>query len=185
MRWVPAVAAVVVVTGCGGGPAAVERATQGSKALRQTQPHRCTHVSRGYRACTTFGFPIRGERSWIQHREGVRWKTFAGPPKVRRGWWRRVLTSADRRTLLVQWSGECEIQSTYLVSTANGEERPIFRGSSSTAVGWSGDARARVRLSAPLYGTDKSIRFQSGIYVVDPKTMEVSPERPIARRPGC
>jgi hypothetical protein len=185
MRWVPTVAAVVVLTGCGGSPALVERAPEGNKAVRPKHPPRCTHVSRGYRACTTFGFPIRGERSWIQHREGVRWETFAGPPKARRGWWRRVAASPDRTMLLAQWSGECEIQSIYLVFTANGEERPIFRGSSSTAVGWSMAGRARVRLPSPLYGTDKSIRIQSGIYLVDPKTMEVSLEHPIARRPGC
>jgi hypothetical protein len=183
MRWVLAIAAVVALAGCGGGPTLVEHAPRTQTVESHLQ--RCTHVSRGYRACTTFGFPVRGERSWIQVRDGGRWRSIVEPPKVRHGWWRRIVTSPDRETLLAQWSGECEIQSTYLVSSENGQERPIFRGNSSTAAGWARDGRARIRLPAPVYGTDRSVRFQAGIYLVDPKTLEVSLERPIARRPGC
>src|SRR5215210_2426337 len=175
MRSVMVIGVSLVATGCGGAPAAIEHAPQARKA----GPSRCTHVSRGFRACTVFGLP-RGERSLIQRREGARWKPFAAPPKVRHGWWRRIVASPDRRTLLAQWSGECEIQSTYLVSAANGKERPIFQGNWSTAAGWSSDGRARVRLLAPVYGADKTIRFQAGSYLVEPETMAVSLERPVA-----
>jgi hypothetical protein len=180
MRWMLAVAVVAAVAGCSGGPAAVQHLPQAKKAERP----RCTHVSGAFRACTVFGL-LRGERSSIQRRVGARWKPFAAPPRVRHGWWRKIVASPDGRTLLAQWSGECEIQSTYLVSTVNGKDRPIFQGNSSTAAGWSRDGRARVRLPAPVYGTDKSIRFQAGTYLVEPETMAVSLERPIARRPGC
>jgi hypothetical protein len=175
MRWMLAVTALVVLTGCGGGPA---------PQAKEVERSRCTHASRGFRACTVFGLP-RGERSSIQRREGGLWEPFVAPPKVRHGWWRRIVASPDRRTLLAQWSGECEVQSTYLVSTLNEKERPIFRGNSSTAAGWSGDGRARVRLPAPVYGTDKRIRFRPGIYLVEPETMAVSLERPSAEKPGC
>ena len=95
------------------------------------------------------------------------------------------MTSPDREILLAQWSGEREIQSTYLVATENGQEWAIFQGNASTAAGWAKDGSARIRLPAPVYGTDRSVRFQAGIYLVDPKTLEVSLERPVARRPGC
>jgi len=52
--------------------------------------------------------------------------------------------------LLTQWSGECEDQSTYLVSTFGAKMRPIFPANMSTAVGWSNDARARVLLPSPI-----------------------------------
>lgn len=182
MRWVLAVGVAAVLAGCGGGPEAVERAPQAEKGVKHLQ--KCTHVSGGYRACSTFGLP-RGERSWIQQREGARWKNVLDPPPVRSGWWRRIVTSPDRQTLLGQWSGKCEIQSTHLVSTETWKARPIFRRSSSTAVGWAEDGRARVRLAAPVYGSDKSIRFQPGIYLVEPKTMAISHERSIAGRAGC
>ena len=182
MRWVLAVAVAAVLTGCGGGPKAVERGPQAKKVVEHL--HRCTHVSGAYRACTIFGLP-RGERSWIQQREGTRWKTKFDPSLVRRGWWRRIVTSPDRQTLLGQWSGECEIQSTYLVSTQTWKARPIFRRSSSTAVGWAADGRARVRLSEPVYGMAKRIRFRPGIYLIEPETMVISRERSIAERPGC
>jgi hypothetical protein len=180
--WVLAVAVTAILTGCGGGPKAVERAPQAKKVIKHL--HKCAHVSDGYRACTTFGLP-RGERSWIQQREGARWKNVLDPPPARSGWWRRVVTSPDRQTLLGQWSGECEIQSTYLVSAGTWKVRPIFRPSASTAVGWSEDGRARVWLSEPVYGTDKRIRFRPGIYLVEPETMAISRQRSIARRPGC
>jgi hypothetical protein len=181
MRWVLAVGVAVVLTGCGGGPKTVERAPQAKKVVKH--PHKCTHVSGGYRACSTF--LSRGERSWIQQQEGARWRNVLDPPPVRNGWWRRIVTSPDRQTLLSQWSGECEIQSTYLVSTETWKVRAIFRRSSSTALGWAEDGRARVRLSAPVYGADKRIRFRPGIYLVEPETMAISRERSIAQRPGC
>jgi hypothetical protein len=183
MRWVLGVALVIAVTGCGGAPKLAGQAATKEPIVKPLR--RCTHTSSGFRACTAFGFPVGGERSSIQRRDGTEWKILVGPPKARHGWWRRIVASADGRSLLAQWSGECEIQSTYLVATASGKERPIFRGNSSTAIGWSEPGRARVRLPAPLYGTDKSILFQSGIYLVDSETMAVSLERPSAKRPGC
>jgi hypothetical protein len=179
MRWVLAAAVAAILTGCGGEPKTVERAP---KAVEHRD--RCTHVSGSYRACTTFGLP-RGERSWIQLREGVGWKTVLDPPLIRHGWWRRIVISPDRRTLLGQWSGECEIQSTYLVSTKTWRARSIFRRSSSTALGWSEDGRARVLLAEPVYGTNKRVRLRPGIYLVEPKTMAISRERTIPGRPGC
>src|SRR4051794_39480570 len=179
MRWILGLALVVAAAGCGGAR------TQPSARPIDKHLRRCTHASGGFRAWTTFGFPIRGERSWIQQRHGATWEILVGPPKTRYGWWRRVLASADGGTLLAEWSGECEIQSTYLVSTERGKERPVFRGASSTALGWSEDGRARVHLSAPVYGAGKAARYRAGIYRVEPRTLALSLERPVSRRPGC
>ncbi|MDQ2910468.1 MAG: hypothetical protein M3R39_05570 [Actinomycetota bacterium] len=111
--------------------------------------------------------------------------TFAGPLRGRRGWWRRIVVSPDRRTLLAQWSGECEIQSTYLVSTDDGAVKPIFEGASSTAEGWSRDDRARVVLPNEIWGTRAKRLFRAGVYLVDPATLAVRLERPIQPRHGC
>ncbi len=184
MRWAPALVLAIALTGCGAGQKPGTHAVQTGKAQA---PHaarlRCTSVSLGFRACTAFG--LSDERSRIQRRHGASWEIVAGPADGRHGWWRRIVASPDRKTLLAQWSGECEIQSSYLVSTETGKARPIFRGRESTAAGWSRDGRARVRLPASLYGADKKIRFQAGIYLVDPKTLAISLERSIPQRHGC
>jgi hypothetical protein len=164
MRWLLGLALVIVAAGCGGST------TQSVGQPVAKHLHRCTHASSAFRACSTFGSPIRGERSWIQHRQGATWMVLAGPPRGRYGWWRRIVASADGKTLLAQWSGECEIQSTYLISTVTGKEQPVFGGAASTAVGWSEDGRARVRLLAPLYGIGNAIRYEAGIYRVEPRT---------------
>jgi hypothetical protein len=178
MRWAAVVVLLLVLTGCGG-----ERVARAKVETTTASRERCTHVSGGFRACTAFG--NSRERSRIERRVMRRWTMFARPPRDRHGWWRRIVASRDGKTLLAQWSGECEIQSTYLVSTRNRKARPIFRDTSSTAVGWSEDGRARVRLPTPLYGTDKKIRFQAGIYLVEPVTLAISIERSIPQRHGC
>jgi hypothetical protein len=179
MRLASALALTIFVTGCGGDrqPGEAAKAQTTSASTR-----RCTHVSRGFRACTVFG--AAGERSRIERRDGARWAIVA-PPNDRPGWWRRIVASADRTMLLAQWSGECEVQSTYLVSTGSGRARAILRSKPSTAIGWSKDRRARVRLQTPLYGSDRKVRYRAGVYLVDPVTLAVSLERPGSRKPGC
>ena len=93
--------------------------------------------------------------------------------------------SPDRATVLAQWSGECEIQSTYLVTAATGNARPILGAEETYAVGWSSAGDARVRLPRPIYGTDGSIRFRAGIYLVNRETLAVRLERSVRARSGC
>ena len=145
---------------------------------------KCTHVSGGFRACTTF-FEQQNEKSAIYRRVGGSWVEAAGPPRGRHGWWRRVVAAGNRRTLLAQWSGECEIQTTYLVSVADGTARSILEGLPSTAVGWASDGRARVRLPADLWGMKAKRIFRAGIYRVDPVTLAVTLERAIPTGPAC
>jgi len=87
--------------------------------------------------------------------------------------------------VLAQWSGECEVQTTYLVSLADHRGRPIFARHTSGALGWSADGRARVVLVEPVYGTRTEVRYRPGMYLVDPVTMAVQLERPLAGGHGC
>lgn len=145
-------------------------------------PYRCTHASHNFRACTRFDG--LGEVTAIyRHWEG-RWRRLgvAAPAKV--GWWRRVVASPDGTTLLVQWSGECESQSTYLVSSRGGRPRPIFRRHNSTIAGWTHPGLARVRLSDAIWHKN-AVVYGPGVYLVNPKTLKVLRQREKPARPGC
>src|SRR6187551_3237605 len=158
MRWLLAAVVVVVAAGCSSDEKTAETRARAEMAKVETtcapavncaadrfQPFRkCTHPSRGFRACTAFSG--RGERSRIEGKRGARWDVLFGndtAPHGGRGWWRRVIASPDRRVLLAQWSGECELQLTYLVILRDRTMRPILDGLPSTAVGWGHDRRAR------------------------------------------
>ena len=162
----------------------VGMAVLGTAAKPAAAPvHRCTHVSGGFRACTTF-FQQKDEQSAIYHRTAGGWaKVAAGLPR-QHGWWRRVIASPDRKTVLAQWSGECEAQSTHFVSAAGGTVRSIFRGHASTIVGWSGRDLARVRLGEAIFRGNTQL-WKPGIYLVDPRTLVARFERRRPPRPGC
>ena len=95
----------------------------------------------------------------------------------------RVFVSPDGRTLLAQWSGLCETQSTYLISIQGGKPRAVFK-SESYARGWSKDGRARVFLAE--HGVLKGeYGYKPGLYLVNPKTMKRTLVRPAKTRHGC
>ena len=199
MRWALVIGVAVLAAGCGGShektadekiraqmakveTTCAEGINCGGNHFRPFR--RCTHVSRGFRACTTF-FELKNEQTAIYRHVGDRWAKVAGPVPGRIGWWLRVIASPDRRTLLGQWSGECESLSTYLVSTADGKARPLFGQRSSAGLGWSADGRARVRLLEPIYATRTRIRFRAGTYRIDPVTLQVELERARSAVQGC
>jgi hypothetical protein len=129
--------------------------------------------------------PTTGETTAIYQRQGRRWSRVVGRPPGEHGWWRRVVASPGGRVLLGQWSGECEIQSTYIVSVDGSTMRALFAGSESYALGWSGDGRARVLLPQPVAGQDRRVRFRAGTYRVDPVSLDVELERTTPPRRGC
>jgi hypothetical protein len=142
---------------------------------------RCTHVSGGFRACTTFS-ELKDEQTGIYRRVGSRWVKVVDAAPGQRGWWRRMVASPDRSALLGQWSGECETQTTY-IARGGGAPRPIFSQAQSRAVGWSDDGRARVRVLAA--SPDRRGDVQPGIYLVDPRTLAHILERSRGRGPAC
>ncbi len=176
MRVVALLGALLVAAGCGG-------RTDAPRAHAAKAPFaRCTHASRGFRACTVFSAP--GERSALYGNAGSGWVVVRGRLPGKAGWWRRVVASPDRRTLLAQWSGECELQSTYLVSPADGAARPVFAGQASEALGWTTAGLARVRLAEQVW-RGNALLLRPGIYLVDPQTMTVRLERSRPARRGC
>jgi hypothetical protein len=196
MRWALVVGVAVLAASCGGRHPTADENVRAEMAKVETtcavgvncdadrfRPFRkCTHVSRGFRACTNF--TERGERSAIYRRVGSSWAKVAGPAPGRIGWWRRVIASPSRASLLGQWSGECEVQSTYVVSVSDGKAAALFAGRSSGALGWTRDGLGRVRLTDEIW-RGKTRLLGAGIYLVDPVTLAVRRERGEPAHPGC
>ena len=94
-------------------------------------------------------------------------------PLSAHGFWRKAILSPDGKTVLAQWSGECEVQTTFFVAVGGGRPRAVTgegslsRAPASTALGWAADGRARVRLSQGACGRGFS---QPGVYLIDPHT---------------
>jgi hypothetical protein len=71
------------------------------------------------------------------------------------GRWRWALPSADGSTLLAQWEdAECELQSVWLVSVADGSARPALGAPDvgAIALGWLPDGRAAIQVVRPTCG---------------------------------
>jgi hypothetical protein len=126
-----------------------------------------------------------GCASTVAHdqRRAPRPRALVLPRPEKNGRWTKLLLSPDGSTYLGQWSGECEIQTAYLVPARRGTAWPVtdyLRGSAqSIALGWAG-SRARVRLPQG----QPPVR-RPGVYLVDPRTMTMTLERPVRRKPGC
>ena len=103
------------------------------------------------------------------------------PPAERDGFWQKLELSPDLRWWLAQWSGECEVQSTYLIPAAGGKARAILPGGESYALGWRG-RWAKVMLPRALCGGNGDRK--PGIYLVDPQTLKLTLVRRIKARPG-
>jgi hypothetical protein len=87
----------------------------------------------------------------------------------RRGYWRSVELSPDRRSLLLQWSGECEVPTAYLARADGGGLRAA--AAESVALGWTPSGRAVLDL--PRGGCAGSAR-RPGIYLLDPRSHRIS-----------
>jgi hypothetical protein len=82
------------------------------------------------------------------------------------GHWVKLLLSLDGRTWLAQWSGECEVQTTYFIPARGGKARPVTGDASdeSIALGWALHNRARILVPRPACGSQFR---RPGIYLVD------------------
>jgi hypothetical protein len=183
----------VLTVGCGSSTAG------GAKGLGVTASHQLRCQATTARDTFACGYPLQESRQssiWIGS-AGRRLRV-TGPARVAlagipaqpiknarpAGFWvhERIFVSPDGRTLLAQWSGECEGQSTYLVATSGGRPRSIFI-SESSALGWSKDGRARVFLAEPGFGSERG--YRPGKYLVDPQTMKRTLVQPARSRLGC
>jgi hypothetical protein len=191
MRWLLAVALGLVVVGCGvrqvhqkpAMPAVQTTCVEGVNCGGTAKTYRhCTSVVNGFRACTAFP-PDGTAHSRIERRAASAWTTVLRPSEApAHGWWRRVLPSPDRKTLLGQWSGDCELQTTYMIRVG-GRPRPIFSEAESFALGWSDDGRARVQV--PITAKDVRGDVRSGIYRIHPRTLAHTTERLLPQGSHC
>jgi hypothetical protein len=173
------VLAVALASSCGGEE---ERGATTHLPARTTPvpKQECTPASaRGFRVCAhVYGAPPTTPAT-IQRREGTGWRVLvAGPPRsvhdgLQVGHWADAWLSPDGETLLAQWSAECEIPIAFFVDLTTRSMRPVTgekrwtNAPESIALGWSGDGRARVRLTKGYCGGSK---HPPGVYLVDPAT---------------
>lgn len=172
----------LIAAGCGGGGGARTGAAQA--------PHQVCESTRaaGYTVC---GYPLqKREPSSIWRSFGRSAVKLTGPAETVRhaphpaGFWvpERFFPSPDGRTLLAQWSGLCEVQSTYFVSADTGRRRAILgRAAESSALGWTRDGLAKIRIPRPLCG---GAHLGAGIYAIDPETLKPTLLRRLRPRPG-
>jgi len=128
VRRVAALAAVVVLAGCGGGGNATRTVTRAAAPV--VPSHR--------------------------------------PAGAKVGHWERAYLSPDGKTLLAQWSAECEIPVAFFASGRGGPVRPVAGRSLrdapvSVADGWTQDGRAIVEFPAAACGSGV---HKPGIYFV-------------------
>jgi hypothetical protein len=85
------------------------------------------------------------------------------------GWWVSVFLSPDAKTLLLQWSGECESPSAWYAPASGGRPRPVAGDAAveSFALGWAPDGRAVVQFPQGMCGSGI---HRPGIYLVDVHT---------------
>jgi hypothetical protein len=94
------------------------------------------------------GYPyVQGQPSMIVRSDQRGRRTLVGPaehqPHGPAGWWQSVSLAPDGRTLLAQWSGECEVPTAYRIDTAGGRMTILGRSRSgqpveSRTLGWNG-----------------------------------------------
>jgi hypothetical protein len=128
--------------------------------LRGGWPRTATGCHPGPAPFTICGYPwsLRPRPSTV-YRGGQRVLSRRG------GYWRSVELSSDRKTLLLQWSGECESQTAYLARADGSGLRPV--GTESEALGWARGDSAVVDLPR---GACAGAAWRPGIYLIDPRT---------------
>jgi hypothetical protein len=178
---VVAVVALVLV-GCGGHSSA---APAPKRTLSLCEPARAA----AYVVC---GYPLQTRAPseiWLRSEDGTRPVIRAAPvknghPPYPAGSWvaDRLFLSPDGSLLLLQWSGECEAQSTWIVSASGGKPRPILPQGESRALGWARDGSARILLPRAVCGGNGD--RPAGVYLVDPHTLKLTLVRRVKPEPG-
>lgn len=180
MRIALAAGVLLLVAGCGGG---------GNAPTPRAQHQVCRPTrAAGYTVC---GYPLQARTAssiWRSFgRSAVR---LTGPAeRVKHdphpaGFWvpERLFPSSDGQLLLAQWSGQCEAQSTYIVSATTGAARRVLgRADESSALGWTKGGWARIKVPRPVCG---DTHLTAGLYAVDPATLRPRLIRRLRPEPG-
>jgi hypothetical protein len=152
--------ALLLLAGCGGSGTSVVTVTRAAAPTPS-----CSTVSdSAIRLCerptareyTTAFYVRRGER--------LAALPITDPPRAKAGHWVTAYLSPDHKTLLAQWSAECEVPIAFFVAARGGVPRSLSAGDqSSIAHGWTADGRAIVDFpSGPCSGTAS----RPGLYLV-------------------
>jgi hypothetical protein len=160
-----AVGALVAATLAGCGTQAGERP--------RSQLILCRPGDREYRLC---GYPTDRRKASAIY-AGVSGRRLVGPleggAKRPRGYWRSVRVSPDGTTLLVTWSGECEIPTAFFVGASGGQPHAVTgeddwrRAPESLGLDWTRQGLARVRFPRAACGHGV---HRPGVYLIDPVT---------------
>jgi hypothetical protein len=106
------------------------------------------------------GSPLPTE---VKLRRGAK-STTAFPPPSGIGHWRKAMFSPDGTHVLLQWSGECEMQTAYVGDPGRPLRQVPGPTPTADALGWSADGRAVVFVpTEPGCGTDDD---RSGLHLV-------------------
>jgi len=172
----------VVLAGCGGERTVTATVTV---ALRGAPAHACSSISESpillcelrTRSFTTAFF--------VRRRARLLPLTVLRPPRARVGHWATAYLSPDRKTLLAQWSAECEVPIAFFVSARGGVPRAVsgerdwFDAPTSIARGWTSDGRAIVEFPQ---GVCSGSADRPGLYLVsldgDRRLLTTLPRRP-------
>ena len=152
--------AVVLLAGCGGSAASIVTVTRTAapfsscSRIDESLIQLCERpAARGY---TTAFFARCGERLValpVEH-----------PPGSKVGHWVTAYLSPDSKTLLAQWSAECEEPQAFFVAAAGGVPRALAgRSDVSIGHGWTSGGRAIVEFPR---GTCGGTASRPGMYLV-------------------
>ena len=128
-------------------------------------------------------------RATIERRVSGQWRIVAREApgdiskRMSNGFWDEVWVSPDGRTLLAQWSTECEVRHAFFVPATGGTPRPVTggrdwkqRSPESIARGWAVDGRARVDVLESGCSPDFE---RPGLYLIDPETRAAEFVKPV------
>jgi hypothetical protein len=197
---------VSVAVGCGGAepaasPPASTTAAAPSTSTSTTTAQKPKPKKKARLRCRTVEAPAgfrtcqrttkSSVREIIQRRVRGEWKLVSWEPAgdvvygpnfkggMSNGMWTSLRLSPDGRTLLGQWSSECEVQYAFFIPAAGGKPRVVtgeddfrHRSPESSAKGWASAGRARVFVigETGCGGTT----YKRGDYLIDPTSGEAT-----------
>ena len=143
------VAALVLLAGCGS-----------TSTRTVTRVQRCNGIT----ADLTFHYAICGDR-FMRDAKPL---AIGKPPGAKVGHWAKAYLSPDGKTLLAEWSSECEVPYAFRVPVSGGTLRVITgeddwaKARPSVADGWTDDGRAIVE----VWRNDCGARGARDMYLV-------------------
>jgi hypothetical protein len=143
------VASLLALAGCGS-----------TKTRIVTRIQQCNGIT----ADLSFHYAICGDR-FVRDGEAL---AIGKPPGAKVGHWAKGYLSPDGKTLLAQWSAECEIPTAFFVPVRGGVplavtgERKWADAPPSVADGWTEDGRAIVE----IWRGDCGLPSHRGIYLI-------------------